>query len=88
MKLAPCHRLPARLCRPCRGGFCPPLEALAAGAVHFSLPAGSPLFDAGSTPDGVYLLASGRLGVKTEGIDRLTAEIGRSEVGRRGPVGC
>ena len=56
------------------------LEALAAGAVHFSLPAGSMLFDAGSAPDGVYLLASGRLGVKTQGIDRLTAEIERSEL--------
>jgi hypothetical protein len=41
------------------------LEALAAGAVHFSLPAGSLLFESGSTPDGVYLVASGRLGVKT-----------------------
>jgi CRP-like cAMP-binding protein len=39
------------------------LEALAAGAVHFSLPAGSLLFESGSTPDGVYLVASGRLGV-------------------------
>ena len=56
------------------------LEALAAGAVHFSLPAGSLLFDSGSTPDGVYLLASGRLGVKTPGIARLTAEIERSEL--------
>jgi CRP-like cAMP-binding protein len=43
------------------------LEALAAGAVHFSLPAGSLLFESGSTPDGVYLVASGRLGVKTLG---------------------
>jgi NTE family protein len=56
------------------------LEALAAGAVHFSLPAGSLLFDSGSAPDGVYLLASGRLGVKTPGIARLTAEIERSEL--------
>jgi CRP-like cAMP-binding protein len=56
------------------------LEALAAGAVHFSLPAGSLLFDSGSTPDGVYLLASGRLGVKTPGMTHLTAEIGRSEL--------
>jgi NTE family protein len=56
------------------------LEALAAGAVHFSLPAGSVLFESGSTPDGVYLVASGRLGVKTEGLARLTAEIGRSEL--------
>src|SRR5882672_8758511 len=56
------------------------LEALAAGAVHFSLPAGSLLFESGSTPDGVYLVASGRLGVKTLGIARLTAEIERSEL--------
>jgi NTE family protein len=56
------------------------LEALAAGAVHFSLPAGSLLFESGSTPDGVYLVASGRLGVKTLGIVRLTAEIERSEL--------
>src|ERR1700686_3897707 len=56
------------------------LEALAAGAVHFSLPAGSLLFDSGSTPDGVYLLASGRLGVKTPGMTHLTAEIERSEL--------
>lgn len=56
------------------------LEALAAGAVHFSLPAGSLLFESGSTPDGVYLVASGRLGVKTPGNARLTAEIGRNEL--------
>ena len=56
------------------------LEALAAGAVHFSLPAGSVLFDSGATPDGVYLVASGRLGVKTPGNTRLTAEIERSEL--------
>jgi NTE family protein len=56
------------------------LEALAEGAVHFSLPAGNLLFESGSTPDGVYLVASGRLGVKTPGNSRLTAEIGRSEL--------
>jgi NTE family protein len=56
------------------------LEALAAGAVHFALPAGSLLFESGSTPDGVYLVANGRLGVKTPGIARLTAEIGRGEL--------
>jgi NTE family protein len=58
----------------------PTLEALAQGAVHFSLPAGSLLFELGSTPDGVYLVASGRLGVKTPGNVRLTAEIGRNEL--------
>jgi NTE family protein len=56
------------------------LETLADGAVHFSLPAGNLLFESGSTPDGVYLVASGRLGVKTPGNARLTAEIGRSEL--------
>jgi NTE family protein len=56
------------------------LEALASGAVHFSLPAGSSLFESGSAPDGVYLVASGRLGVKTRGMARLTAEIERSEL--------
>src|ERR1700733_1257033 len=56
------------------------LEVLAAGAVHFSLPAGNLLFESGSTPDGVYLVASGRLGVKTPGNSRLTAEIERSEL--------
>jgi NTE family protein len=56
------------------------LEALAVGAVHFSLPAGSLLFESGSTPEGVYLVANGRLGVKTLGIARLTAEIGRSQL--------
>jgi NTE family protein len=56
------------------------LEALAAGAVHFSLPAGYSLFESGSAPDGVYLVASGRLGVKTRGMARLTAEIERSEL--------
>jgi NTE family protein len=56
------------------------LEALAAGIVHFSLPAGSVLFESGSTPDGVYLLASGRLGVNTPGSTHLTAEIERNEL--------
>jgi NTE family protein len=56
------------------------LESLAAGAVHFSLPAGHLLFEAGSNPDGVYLLASGRLGVKTPLKAGLTAEIERGEL--------
>ncbi len=56
------------------------LESLAAGAVHFSLPAGYLLFEAGSDPDGVYLLASGRLGVKTPLKSGLTAEIERGEL--------
>jgi NTE family protein len=56
------------------------LEALAAGAVHFSLPAGCLLFESGSIADGVYLVASGRLGVKTSGNAQRTADIGRSEL--------
>ena len=56
------------------------LEALAAGAVHFSLPAGSLLFESGSTPEGVYLVASGRLGVKTPApaIPRLSVAADRT----------
>jgi NTE family protein len=56
------------------------LEALASAAVHFSLPAGYLLFEAGSHPDGVYLLASGRLGVKTASKSGLTAEIEHGEL--------
>jgi NTE family protein len=56
------------------------LEALSAAAVHFSLPAGHLLFEAGSDPDGVYLLASGRLGVKTQSKAGLTAEIEHGEL--------
>jgi NTE family protein len=56
------------------------LEALAAGAVHFSLPAGFLLFEAGSDPEGVYLLGSGRLGVKTPSRPGLTAEIEHGEL--------
>jgi NTE family protein len=56
------------------------LETLAAGVVHFSLPAGSLLFESGSTPDAVYLVASGRLGVKMLGQTRLTAEIEHGEL--------
>ncbi len=56
------------------------LEALAAAAVHFSLPAGHLLFETGSNPDGVYLVASGRLGVKSQGTPRLVAEIEHGEL--------
>jgi NTE family protein len=56
------------------------LEALAAAAVHFSLPAGFLLFEAGSDPEGVYLLGSGRLGVKTQSRPGLTAEIEHGEL--------
>ena len=56
------------------------LDALTSGSVHFSLPAGALLFEAGSDPDGVYLVASGRLGVKTQGKTALSAEIERGEL--------
>ena len=56
------------------------LEALGAAAVHFSLPAGHLLFEAGSNPDGVYLVASGRLGVRTHTRLALAAEIERGEL--------
>jgi len=56
------------------------IEALAAGAVHFSLPAGCVLFDAGSPTEGVYLLASGRLAVKTLRNPRSTVEIEQGEL--------
>ena len=56
------------------------LEALAAGAVHFSVPAGEVLFESGSTTEGVYLLASGRLGVRVAAGPGFTAEIGRGEL--------
>src|SRR5580704_15775738 len=56
------------------------LESLAVAALHISLPAGYLLFEAGSDPDGVYLLASGRLGVKTPLKSGLTAEIERGEL--------
>ena len=56
------------------------LVALADGAVHFSLPAGEVLFESGSTPQGVYLLASGRLGVCMAGSTSFAAEIERGEL--------
>lgn len=56
------------------------IDALNTGSVHFSLPAGAQLFEAGSEPEGVYLVASGRLGVKGPGKVLLTAEIERGEL--------
>jgi NTE family protein len=53
---------------------------LAAHAVPFSLPAGSPLFESGSAADGVYLLVNGRLGVRLGGSTRWVAEIERGEL--------
>ena len=46
------------------------LESLAAAQCIFRLPAGSLLFESGANPDGVYLVASGRLGVKSHGKSR------------------
>jgi NTE family protein len=56
------------------------LQALAAAGIRFSLPAGALLFESGAQPDGVYLLASGRLGVKTAGKAQLIAEIEHGEL--------
>ncbi|HWJ36456.1 MAG TPA: patatin-like phospholipase family protein [Steroidobacteraceae bacterium] len=56
------------------------LDQLAAGAMHFSLPAGSSLFEKGSISDGVYLLVSGRLGVRTAGNGPWEAEIAGGEL--------
>jgi NTE family protein len=55
------------------------LEALAEGAEHFSLPAGAVLFEAGAEPDGVYLLASGRLSVRVSHQRRPAGHIERGE---------
>ena len=56
------------------------LDALAAAAEHFSLPAGQVLFDAGSAADGLYIVAAGRLGVQDAGGGPWLAHIGRGEV--------
>ncbi len=56
------------------------LDELAAGGVHFSLPAGATLFEKGSISDGVYLLVSGRLSVKTGEHGQRDAEIAGGEL--------
>jgi NTE family protein len=56
------------------------LQILAAGAAQFSLPAGHLLFESGSVTEGVYLLVSGRLGVKMAGTGELVAKIERGEL--------
>jgi len=43
------------------------LQCLADGAVQFSVAAGNLLFDEGAPADGVYLLVSGRLGLRAAG---------------------
>ena len=56
------------------------LDELAAGALHFSLPAGRHLFELGSLSDGVYLLISGRLAVRTSESGEWDAEISGGEL--------
>jgi NTE family protein len=56
------------------------LEALAGGAAHFSVPAGCALFEAGSPAQGLFIVASGRLGVQDPGGARWLAYIGRGDV--------
>ena len=56
------------------------LAVLAAQAVQFSLPAGSLLFEAGAAADAVYLLTSGRLGVRMPGQTPWVAEIETGEL--------
>jgi NTE family protein len=56
------------------------LDELAAGALHFSLPAGRDLFELGSLSDGVYLLISGRLAVRTSESGEWDAEITGGEL--------
>lgn len=58
----------------------PTLQRLAVGATHFSLPAGHSLFEPGAPPDGVYLLVSGRLGVKSTPDADWIAEIEAGEL--------
>jgi NTE family protein len=56
------------------------LKALAAGALHFSLPAGALLFDQEAPCEGVYLLVGGRLGVKSPGRTAWDAEVAGGEL--------
>lgn len=56
------------------------LRGLAAGAVHFSLPAGATLFEDGSASDGVFLLVNGRLGLHPDGEHGQRIEIGPGEI--------
>ncbi len=69
-----------RDCRALAGVDAMSLEALAADAVHFSLPAGAQLFEAGSAPDGIYVVVAGRLAVKPPGGPPWTAQIGPGEL--------
>jgi NTE family protein len=54
------------------------VDIMAAGCERFSLPAGHALFEAGSVCEGVYMLLTGRLGVKMSG--ELVATVERGEL--------
>jgi NTE family protein len=69
-----------RDCRFLQGVDAHAVAALAAGSAHFSVPAGSTLFDAGSGSEGFYVVASGRLGVQDPSGTRWLAYAGRGEV--------
>jgi NTE family protein len=51
------------------------LQDLASGAAHFSLPAGHFLFAAGEAHDGVYIVTSGRLGIRSAPAGPWDAEV-------------
>ena len=55
------------------------LATIAAEGVNFCLPAGTPLFRAGSTPDGIYIVTSGRLGVADPHRPAWSACVGAGE---------
>jgi NTE family protein len=55
------------------------LVTIAREAIHFSVPAGYALFEAGMEPDGVYLVTNGRLGVRDATRPTWTASIGARE---------
>lgn len=55
------------------------LATIARDAVHFCLPAGNTLFETGSQPDGIYLVTSGRLGVRDAARPAWSAYIGAGE---------
>ncbi len=55
------------------------LVTIAREAIHFSLPAGCSLFEAGMEPDGIYLVTTGRLGVRDPARPTWTASIGARE---------
>ncbi len=77
------QRLPVDYLRDCaflQGVDAGAMDSLAAAAVHFSLPAGQTLFEAGAPADGLYVVAGGRLAVQDAGGGPWLAHIGRGEV--------